>query len=81
MLCQPSLMNYPMMIESQEAGIKLHRPDGSPFFVNARTIGMVREPSPTENGHAVIVFATGGTQAVQESVQEIIDILTAEGAH
>lgn len=83
MICRPALMDYPMMITDHqaEAGIKLHRPDGSVFFVNGKTIGIVREPGLTENGNAVIVFATGGTQAVRETVQEVIDMLTAEGAH
>jgi uncharacterized protein YlzI (FlbEa/FlbD family) len=56
-------------------GVQFTRPDGTPVFVNARAIAFVRAPLPGESGNATIVFSSGAKQAVNETVQQVIDAI------
>lgn len=70
------------MAETQEdlkgPGVRLHRPDGTTVYVNAKAVAFVRAPLITESGNATLVFAGGVTQSVQEEVDEVIKLIAAE---
>jgi hypothetical protein len=71
-----------MMSENEEGlkgpGVRLHRPDGTVVYVNAKAVAFVRAPLATETGKATVVFTGGVTQSVQEEVEEVIKLIAAE---
>lgn len=85
--CLPAV--YPMTVANQNEkgpvkddipgpGVKLHRPDGTIVYINAKAVAFVRAPLSTEVGKATIVFTGGATQSVQEPVEDVIKLIAAE---
>jgi hypothetical protein len=64
--------------EIRGPGVRLHRPDGSTLYINAKAVAFVRSPLATESGNATIVFTGGATQSVEESVEIVIKLIAAE---
>ena len=70
----------PLPQEGERKGgvVKLTRPDGTPIWVNPRTVAFIRGPLPGEQGNTTIVFSSGAKQNVAESVNEIGKIMEVE---
>jgi hypothetical protein len=59
-------------------GVRLHRPDGTVVYINAKAVAFVRAPLVTETGNATVVFTGGATQSVEENVEDVIKLIAAE---
>lgn len=51
--------------------VMLHRPDGSPLWVNPHAVAFIRPPLASEGGHSTIVFTNGVHQQVLETTEQI----------
>jgi hypothetical protein len=60
---------------------KLTRPDGSPIWVNAQAVGLVRAPLPDEGPDSAraVVSIAGLHQAIRETPAEATEAIDAHG--
>ena len=71
----PEFYTVQQQEEHKGSGVRFTRPDGTLIYVNPRAVAFVRAPLPGEIGNATIVFSSGAKQAVNETVQEVIDTI------
>ena len=62
---------------------KLTRPDGTPIWINAKSVGVARQPSPGEYEAQVrsVIFAGAIKQAVRETLDDVRQAINRAGGN